>query len=334
MKILIAALALALAGSVFAKGKTVDQLIADLRYGTPEVRELAIDELASQASKKAAPVLLEALEDSSGTVKLKVIQALGTAGDSSAVPALSAILADPSVEFRVEAIKSLGEIGDDHAGAALLAKLNDSESEIRAAAAMALGKCRVKKANLAIKDLLKDKSRLVRLAAVDSLGLLGDIQALPELKAQLADKDPAYKRHVVKAIGSLADNGEVNGLLTGWLEDKDAYLRGFSAEALRSKARIPEAEAPLVNLLIDPVLAVRIRAVETLGVWKSKEAVSGLKKTLKDSNQALRWKAAIALGQIADPAASDALKYVADNDPEVENKKAAAEALDLIKAKR
>jgi len=157
---------------------------------------------------------------------------------------------------------------------------------------------------------------------------------LPELKSQLQDKDPFFRRHVVQAIGRLSASAEVARLLMGWLRDPDPYLRGFSAEALAGKPKDAQAESDLIALLNDPVLAVRIRSSETLGAWRSQEAVPGLKKLLRDSNATLRWKAALALGKIGDPAAADALKYVAENDPELEIKKAAADALDVIRAKR
>ncbi len=333
MRIPALLLGLACLGAASGGPKPMQQLLSDLRYGTPEVREAAIDALAAGgAPKSATGALLEALEDSEGTVKLKIVQALGSTRDSLAVGPLVSLLADPQPEFRSQAAAALGRIADASAAQALEARLADGDSEVRAAAALALGRCGAKGSLNKILPLLKDKSRLLRLAAVDALGLLGEPASLPELKSQLSDKDPAYRRHVIKAIGSLRAGEEVGALLASWLEDGDPYLRGFSAEALALRPANAAARKKLVALLGDPVLAVRIRAAETLGAWKSREAVPQLKKMLRDGNATLRWKAALALGAIADPAASDALKYLAENDEELEVRQAAAASLDQVGA--
>lgn len=328
-------LSLLLPQLLFAEGRSLDQLIDDLRYGTPPVREAAVDSLSAGNFdiKKAAPALLDALEDSEGTFKLKVIRALGIAGDLSAVAPLGAVLADPNADYRLEAARSLGRLADPKAGAVLLPLLDDSDDRVRAEAAMALGSCGVQKSVLSLENLLKDKSYLVRLAAVDALGNLRLAQSLSSLESVLNDPDPVFRRHVVIAIGKLSDPDAVNQLLLTWLTDKDFYLRGFSAEALGQKQEIAGAETPLVALLDDPSLAVRIRATETLGKWHSLPAVEPLKRLLRDDDETLRWKAAVALGEIGDPSASDALLYVAHNDSEVEIRRAAADALVAIHAK-
>jgi HEAT repeat protein len=171
---------------------------------------------------------------------------------------------------------------------------------------------------------------MVALAAVDALGSIGSARALDPLKSLLTAADPALKRHVVSAIGSLK-SADVDSYLKTWLADDDAYLRGFSAEALSRRPRREDLEADLIGRLSDPVLAVQIRSAETLGAWKSRAAVPALITALRSSEPTLRWKAVLALGAIGDASASEPLDYIKGHDVEEDIRKAAAEALKGLK---
>ena len=96
---------------------------------------------------------------------------------------------------------------------------------------------------------------------------------------------------MVKAIGSLRTDKALPVLKAG-LQSKDPYLRTFSAEALAARPRSAQVEPVLLGLLNDEVYAVRIRAVECLGAWKSAAAVEGLLKTLRASEPTLRLRSA------------------------------------------
>lgn len=300
--------------------------IKDLQYGTPEVREAALDEVLAGRAPGAGPALLGLLSEAQGTLKLKVLRALGLLREPKAVKPLLGVLADPAAEFRLSAVKSLGRIGSPDAVDGLVAATKDADDEVREAAALALAECGNADSSKALLTLLKDKNRLVRLAAVDGLGRLGSEASLPALEGQLSDSDPAFQRHVFKAIGSLKSAKALPFLQKG-LASKDPYVRGFSAEALAARPREAGMEKALLTLLGDDVLAVRIRALEALAAWKSRAAVPAMVKALQASEPTLRWKAAKALGRIGDPKAREALDYVAQNDAEPEIKASAAQAL-------
>jgi HEAT repeat protein len=330
MKLLIRALLLgALCVGSGLRADDAD-VLQNLKYGTPEKREEALDQVLAGRAPGAGPALVAVLGDAQGAFKLKVIRALGLVKEDSAVRPLIEILSDPSPEFRLQAVRSLGSIADGAAAPALVKALGDSDLEVREGAAEALGSSGRASDVAALTPLLKDSNRLVRMAAISSIGHLGTADSLPLLQEQLKDKDTSYKRVVVKAIGSLK-GANIDASLMLWLGDKDAYLRGFSAEALAERRANRDLEPALIKLLGDPNLGVRIRAIETLGVWKSKAAVPSLLKALRADEPTLRWKSAQALGQIGDPSAKDALTYVADNDTEVEIKQAANAALKHLK---
>lgn len=307
-------------------------VLKDLKYGTAEKREAALDEVLAGKAPSAGAALLGLLNESQGAFRLKVIRALGLLKHDPAVRPLLEILADPAPEFRVQAAKALGAIGDPAATAGLAKALKDGDVEVREAAARALGSCGSEKDVEALSGLLKDGNRLVRMAAIGSIGQLGSAKALPTLREQMKDTDPSYKRVVVKAIGALK-GADIDALLGEWLADKDAYLRTFSAEALSRRPKVKAVESALIKRISDPVLAVRIRSIEALGAWKSTAAVPELLKSLRAEEPTLRWKSALALGAIGDPAAKEALTYLSQNDAEAEIKKAALDALQTLKGK-
>ena len=325
----IALLALLGLGATLRPAASGDPLDA-LRYGTPEAREDAVDQVLGGKVPQAGPALLDSLDDSKGLFRLKVVRALGVVKDDAAVRPLVALMQDPDAEMRVEAARSLERIADPAAVPGLVSALGDGNEEVREAAVRSLGACGGPAQAAPVAALLKDKNRLVRLAAVDTLGHLGGDTALTALEGQLAENEASFKRHVVIAIG--ASGGErAEAHLAGWLSDKDPYLRGFAAEAL-AKRPPDEALTPvLLGLLNDPVYAVRIRAVEVLGAWRSKRAVPALLKTLKADEPTLRWKAVLALGSIGDGAAKEALDYLAQHDAEAEIRAAAGRALKDLK---
>jgi HEAT repeat protein len=309
-------------------------VVQDLKFGTAEKREAALDEVMSGKAPGAGKALLQVLAEAQGTFRLRVVRALGFVREDSAVRPLVELLSDPSVEIRIQAARSLGSIDDAAAAPALAKALSDSDVEVREAAARALGNCGGAKDVEALKPLLKDSNRLLRMAVIGSIGKLGTASALPLLREQMKDTDPSYKRVVVKAIGSLKGGADIDGPMEQWLADKDFYLRGFTAEALAQRPANKALEPALIKLLVDPNLGVRIRAIEALAAWKSKAAVPELLKALRAEEPTLRWKAAKALGTIGDASAKEALTYVAQNDPETEIKKAAETALLAFKGGR
>ncbi len=79
-----------------AHGRTVKQLLADLKAPAAETRNAAAYELAGMgpAAQAAVPALIEALEDESQYVRFPVAVALGEIGPGAkaAVPALTKVM--------------------------------------------------------------------------------------------------------------------------------------------------------------------------------------------------------------------------------------------------
>ena len=190
----------------------------------------AVAAAANGTAPALAAQLCDALDgDCAATVSRSVyaLAALGTV----AVPALSAALEHACAQVRARAAQALAEMGGSTARAApaLRRALEDGDEQVRTWAATALG-----------------------------TGSGGDAEAsIAALEATLdADlPDHGYRRQIAaQAIVRLAPRLDgaaaerVTGLLAPYLESRNRYLRGLTAEALR-RLRTPAATELLLDWL-------------------------------------------------------------------------------------
>lgn len=103
------------------------------------VRSLSIKVLAA-CSRDVLDILLNALWDPEGMVRIEAVQALGKRKEAKAIDGLcSLVTGDDAPSIRVAAAEALAAIGDLASGHCLVGALEDEEPEVRAAAATALG---------------------------------------------------------------------------------------------------------------------------------------------------------------------------------------------------
>ena len=164
----------------------------------------------------AAPVMIRAMNDRDGTVRVHVIVALGRIGpaDGSVASALKAIAEqDPSADFRIWAIRALGLIGgkSDLVVPTLLKMLDDTDGNIRNAAAYQLGEIRpTGKVLPALLGLLNHGKLPERSLAANTLGMLGPevaTEAIPALIRALREGDEEVRKG---AVTSLMEFGEAS----------------------------------------------------------------------------------------------------------------------------
>lgn len=138
----------------------------------------------------------------------------------------------------------------------------------------------------------------------------------------MRSEDPAVRRRAAQALGKSHDAAAAPALIRE-LADKDAYARKAAAEALgcvlentpsENEARTV-ANKSLGALLRDGDMSVRYQAIEAFSRLRDRRTVPLLIKVLNsDKEEMVRGHAAFALGEIADPAAFDALKEALKDD--------------------
>ncbi len=113
--------------------------IRALRHDDPEVRWIAVDELADVSSDDSVDLLVLALQDRDFTsIRWRAAVALGEKKSRAATGALINALSDENDHVREEAAESLGKIGDESAVPALIRSLGDPQRGVRLRAVRAL----------------------------------------------------------------------------------------------------------------------------------------------------------------------------------------------------
>src|SRR5687768_10390872 len=240
----------------------------------PEIRSRAAIGAGRIMDRRAAPLLIGALNDSDAAVRANVAFALGKLNDSSPVVIQSlAQYARRPGEEGVEASAALGRLDSLAARPALEAIITDPTVSARAKqeALLGFGKLHPKP------------------------------QTLDLMQPFVASTDVETRWRAVYALTRGAADPSAVPLLIRLLSDSDALVRALAVRGLRAaaadsaKAR-PETMAALRNALADPHPHVRVNAVTALGGYRSNDNVAAISALLRDADGNVALAAAQALG--------------------------------------
>lgn len=275
------------------------------------------------------PLLLAVTTDGCPVVRFEAASALGELGGREVVDPLITVLSAPhehkgdkmDVNVVSSIVFALRKLNDTRAVEPLIAALERRDEQTRAVIALSLGSFGDVRAVEPLLNLLDDTEPLIRRAAACALGDLGDQSAVQPLIGSLDDPDFETRSSAIKALGLLGDRRAIEPLCSLLQQDRIPYRRVFIIEALH-RLGATQAVRPLLALLQNPLEEeeVRAAAIETLGHLGDPCAVPFLLALVTDfvvgeANE-LRWRAAVALGQIGDVRAIDKLsRYRTDPEP-------------------
>jgi HEAT repeat protein len=289
----------------------------------PDSRAVAVDALVRQGSG-AAGVLAASLPSLDEDALRAAVLALGRIGSPAAVPALVAVLGTVP-EVAAAAAGALGAIGDRRAYEPLLPLLDDPGAAVRHAAIGALGSIGHADLRAHVRELLDSASPTVRESAARIAGYLGYEECLERLLVLCRDADEGVRRAAVEHLVYL-DDPRVPDTLRGVLRDDTASCRAAAARAL-SRLAADQAGELLAVALADRDLWVRYYAARSAGAARRAELaadVAGLAR--HDPVVPVRIAALQALGEIGGAEAAEVLAALAE-DPEPEIRVAALGAL-------
>ena len=237
-------------------------------------------------------------------VRESAARALGRLGPDAkiAIPALSLALRDNQGRVRWDAATALSLSGKD-AVPALIKALEEKDARARHATAYALGQMGPD-AGAAVPALvrkLSDQDYAVRNSAAYSLTVIGIPGVLALVDA--AEKGQAPARAVAASMltNSSLPLLRVSSELLKMAKNESPAARKQAIETLRAirVARGPAIHASL-SALDDPVLEVRLAAIETLGTrgGQDETVIRMLAASLSDGSPRIREAAANALGNI------------------------------------
>lgn len=337
--------AIARALSRLFDARAVVPLIGKVQDSHPSVRASVARALGSLGDARAAPALVLALRDNDEEVRIAAAAALGALHDDSAtLSLLSVVRQDTSHEVRQAALVALGDVGSPRALEALVEYLgSDYEGQIRRSAAEALARL----GNAALPALGRCvKGELDEVRANGCAGVLGSIGE-PSTAPTLVEALRAERVDPTVALEALGKIGARTGLPAAleYLSAPDARVRrraieasmelldpkspdGRAVEPIRAALSAPtllmSERVLLVGLLgrtgsrraLEPLSLIarqadetilRRAALEALGLLGAVGQTNVLLSALDEPEPALRFAAALALRQSADPRAAGPL---------------------------
>ncbi|MCO6456953.1 MAG: exo-alpha-sialidase [Pirellulaceae bacterium] len=186
------------------------------------------------------------------------------AGDRSHVDQMLKILESANPHGHVHAAESLYKVFEIGDGQALRAAMQQTENvPLRLMAAGALGRSGSPAAMRPLREALRsDQADTMRISAW-LLGIIGDKSDVIALRANVERaEDPLVRAYQQHALAVLGDAQGQQALLRN-LESPDAAIRTYAAN-FAGDARLTEARQPLIRLLDDTNLDVRLRAAQSL----------------------------------------------------------------------
>jgi len=136
-----------------------------------------------------------------------------------------------------------------------------------------------------------------------------DVRGLIRL---LNHSDPDIQYHAVEALGEIGDAGAVEPLITVLKHDEMSGVRWKTAESL-VKIGAPSVE-PLISVLQHPDSDVRWKAAIALGEIRDPRAIGPLIRQLSDTDRFVKSRVAHALGMIGAPAVHPLIRTLHDGD--------------------
>jgi len=197
-----------------------------------------IARLGASAHPQASELLLHALRDGPGSMRVQAAAALGRAGDARAVEALIRAMDDKHRGVRSAAVQSLGVLRDSRAVEPVI-RAFENDTVLEQEAAVVLGELGDERAVAPLIRRLRARAaqneRLCR-KIVRSLGRLGDARAIEPLISVLDHPDAQVRTEAAESLRKLGDSL--------WAE----RVKGDGADIIR----IAQSRDPRVLCLLGP----------------------------------------------------------------------------------
>jgi HEAT repeat protein len=240
----------------------------------PYLRRLVAGVLGMIGDEAGLEPLFRLVDDAEGGVRLAAVQALGKIRHIRSAERLSRLLEDPDPKISGMAANSLEKLGE-LALEPVFVILTHESADVRVRVIDVLGRLRHEGACERLVRGLRDSSAWVRLVSAQALGEIGEPMAVPALIDALDDRDKLVRAMAAEALGKIRDYRASMKLLER-INDESELVRRNVFLAL---ARIgnPAAIPFLVKAVDEPETAVRLAAIEALGLLRAKVAAGKLR---------------------------------------------------------
>ncbi|MFN7974744.1 MAG: HEAT repeat domain-containing protein [Acidobacteriota bacterium] len=310
--------AIAQALSMTKKPAAVAALMRMSRSGDINFRANAMSLLGEAKDPQAIPILRAALKEKDVNMRVAAIRGLGYLQDKTMLPELVRMLDDPSPQIRAAAVNAIVEFKDPSLTEIVARRLYDQDESVRSITLDALERQRDSKAVRYIMARLKAVHDDLDFAAMVAIGnITGYARDGGDPAHPPADAKPIVAGSEDDAVPFLVDNILVNN----W-QKRLAIM--FALGRVGDDAR---AETALIKLLNDPVVDVRVSALDTIGILGavsgrvSPAVIKAIKELRKQGDD--RWVRDIAivnLLKLGDQETIDEVVNQAKNDEDPEKR--------------
>lgn len=181
-------------------------------------------------------------------------------------------------------------------------------------------------------DMLKSEDVQERRSTAQTLGTMGYDIATPALCEALNDRDVKVQMYAAEALGKIGDKKAVDALIAK-LPGSELIVKRFVLGAL-GKIKDTRALEPLTKALGEEIDGdVRASAAYGLGELGDPAATEALVVALSDDYKWVRYETCGALARVGAVGALAALRAVAANDKDEQVRAAAAKAVATLESK-
>jgi HEAT repeat protein len=250
---------------------------------------------ALEAAKSGDPAAIRALiplfdtEDNERLVRFVV-----TLKDKAAPPLIEA-LDDPNPRAAEVAAGLLGEIRARQAVPALTVFLK-SDRQRRYVAAWSLGEIKNPESIPVLVAALSDRNESVVKASTRALINIGR-KSTPAIVSALPSSSGRPRKAMLRSLEDIEDTRAEDAILGVLDTEKDPVIQAAAARAL-SKCGTAKSYAPLERWLLEGEVGVRVECAWSLGILIAKPAEGALRKTLEHPDPNVREWSARALENI------------------------------------
>jgi HEAT repeat protein len=205
--------------------------------------------------RKARPQVVE---------RTAAVESLST-DEAAVVDQIREFLADRSPRVRSAAVDVIRQQNLTELGQQVIMALSDSSPTVRLAAVECLGSLHEEESVVAswLYPMLEDSSCLVRIEALESLGRIGDSNALPTIATKLQDEDALVRGYAAEAIAELKGTKYVLAIERALKSETDENAKVRFVDALflmGDNSRFPE----LLKFLSSSIYQVRCATANSL----------------------------------------------------------------------
>ena len=164
--------------------------------------DLSINEL-NDLSKNVLDILVDALQDTHGTIREMAASALGELGDLRALEQLKNATKDPNAEVRRNSAGALGKLKSIEAIPCLGEALNDENQDVRYWTVEALAQFQEPEAVKYMIDIFLESDEFVSSIANDALAKLTDPRVIPVLKEHIKNPKISLRTMITEVLGKI-----------------------------------------------------------------------------------------------------------------------------------